>query len=57
MITATDLYALTQESPTACYLLSELCELAHVSPEDVRAPEADMSKRNAMPDPLKGQLQ
>lgn len=38
MITAYDLYALTQESPTACHLLRDLCELANVSLDDVKAP-------------------
>lgn len=40
MITADDLYALTQESPTACHLLPDLCEALNINIVDVKAPEA-----------------
>ena len=54
MITAYDLYALTQESQTACYLLPELCEVTNNRIEDVKAPEP---KRDESYNPFTESLQ
>ena len=57
MITAYDLYALTQESQTACYLLPELCKLAGVSEDDVKAPNYHRAKSDNLADPFTERLQ
>jgi hypothetical protein len=51
LITAEDLYAISQESETAYYFLPELCALAGLAYPLV-VPPPDTSKRDALPDPL-----
>lgn len=49
-ITNADLYAMSQESPTAYQLMPELCRALDM-PLPI-APQADTSKRNSLPDPF-----
>ncbi len=51
MITAFDIYAMTQESQTACHLLPKLCALAGVAIDDVKAPPA-RADRHDIQDPF-----
>jgi hypothetical protein len=51
-MTEADLYAMGQESPTAFYLMRELCKAFDLPyPPKQQAP--DTSRRDALPDPLK----
>lgn len=55
-MTSADLYAIGQESQTAWYLMQDLCKQLGM-PFPPEAPAADTTKRDAMPDPLKENMQ
>lgn len=55
LITAAELHAMGEESPTAYLLLPELCALAGIAFPPALA--IDNTRRDALPDPFKGNLQ
>jgi hypothetical protein len=55
-MTETDLYYMGQESSLAYFLMPEICEKYGFKYPPC-PPEVDTSKRDAMPDPLKENMQ